>query len=424
MYLVSPAKHALVNMTEHYDFIIAGAGAAGLSLACKLVDGAFSQSRILLIDQDLKRSNDRTWCFWSAGKTDVDHLVYQEWSNLLFLNEQGRSGGDLGDLSYKMVRGLDFYEDAWAKLAAYPNVVFRQDKVLGYQQEVDGATVVTAHNSYAARYIFNSCVLPMPDANAHFLLQHFAGWWIETESPVFTPGQGYLMDFRADQKGSTRFFYLLPVSTKKALVEFTVFSPERLAPVAYQEALKEYVEQLLGISHYTVTEYESGAIPMTDQVMQSQIHPNVINIGTAAGAVKPTTGYAFTTIRKQAEQIVAQLESGQHPDAQVKVPLRFRFYDQLLLNILQYKGGLGKGIFSSLFQSTPIATIFRFLGEETSLWQEAKIFMQLPVLVFLKAVWRVFGPVSYRGKTQVRATYKEHKPVNWAVPVQDKLQTP
>ncbi|MCR9103105.1 MAG: lycopene cyclase family protein [bacterium] len=410
-------------MSEHYDYIIAGAGAAGLSLACNMVDGALSGARILLIDQNLKQSNDRTWCYWSDEADDLEHLVYKSWSHLSFLNEAHQHGGDLGRLTYKMIRGEDFYAHAWAKLRNCPNVSFRQERVLHYHPTANGAGVVTDRATYTGRYIFNSCMLPKPDPGSHFLLQHFAGWWIETEMPSFDPQKGYLMDFRTPQKGSTRFFYLLPIDERRALVEYTVFSPSRLHAAEYQSELKTYVEQLLGILHYTITEYESGAIPMTDQIMPKQMYPNVINIGTAGGAVKPTTGYAFSRIRRQAAQVCAQLESGQYPDSTVKSPGRFRFYDRLLLNILQTRGDLGKGIFSSLFRYTPIETIFRFLAEGTKLQQEARIFLRLPVPTFLKAVWRVFGPVK-EATEQKAAEAKEQPPVAWAIPVEDKLQTP
>ncbi len=411
-------------MSEHYDYIIAGAGAAGLSLACNMMDGALSSARILLIDQDLKQSNDRTWCYWSDETDDLEHLVYKSWSHLSFLNEAHQHGGALGRLTYKMIRGGDFYEYAWAKLRDYANVSFRQERVLHYHSTTNGAGVVTNRASYTGKYIFNSCTLPKPDPGAHFLLQHFAGWWIETESPAFDPQKGYLMDFRTPQKGSTRFFYLLPIDERRALVEYTVFSPARLQPSEYQSELKTYVEQTLGILHYTIAECESGAIPMTDQIMPKEMYPNVINIGTAGGAVKPTTGYAFSRIRQQAAQVCAQLESGQYPDSRVKSPVRFRFYDQLLLNILQNRGDLGKGIFSSLFRYTPIETIFRFLAEGTKLWQEAKIFLRLPIPTFLKAVWRVFGPMKATPREREASDPAEKAPVAWAIPVQDKLQTP
>ena len=410
-------------MSDHYDFIIAGAGAAGLSLACKLIEGRLSDSRILLIDQDLKQSNDRTWCFWSGDVTDLDHLVYKKWSRLFFLNDRFTSGGDLGRYTYQMIRGVDFYDYAWAKLKALPNVSFKQERVLNYQQGAGNALVRTDKGAYTGKYIFNSCLLPLPDPTSHFLLQHFAGWWIETENPVFNPNEGHLMDFRTPQHDSTRFFYLLPIDTNRALVEYTVFSKNRLSPRAYEEALSEYVEQLLGISHYTITEHENGAIPMTDQVMSGRLSPNVINIGTPGGAVKPTTGYAFANIRRQAGQICAQLEQGLQPDSKIITPKRFRFYDQLLLNILETRGGLGRGIFSSLFRHTSIETILQFLSERTTYWQEAKIFSRLPVFTFLASVWRVFGPVGGR---QERANPKvgAKASASWVVSAPDKLQTP
>jgi lycopene beta-cyclase len=49
-----------------YDYLITGAGAAGLSLAYHLNQSGLSDKRILLIDRAPKTSNDRTWCFWEV----------------------------------------------------------------------------------------------------------------------------------------------------------------------------------------------------------------------------------------------------------------------------------------------------------------------------------------------------------------------
>ncbi|HLT52021.1 MAG TPA: lycopene cyclase family protein, partial [Arenibacter sp.] len=59
-----------------YDYIIIGAGAAGLLLADGLGKDPFFRNRsILLLDRDLKQKNDRTWCFWEAGKGDFDIIL-------------------------------------------------------------------------------------------------------------------------------------------------------------------------------------------------------------------------------------------------------------------------------------------------------------------------------------------------------------
>ncbi len=379
-------------MSRQYDYIIAGAGAAGLSLAYYLTQSPLSAARILLLDRSLKDSNDRTWCFWAAGDSPFEEVVCKEWTSLYFADEQGQYGGSLGPLSYKMIRGLDFYQHLWRELDRCPNVEFRQESVLGYAQEGAQAIVTTDKGQYKSNYAFNSCLLPKRAHNAHFLLQHFAGWRIKTATSSFDPKQGYLMDFRSPQPGDTRFFYLLPLNEREALVEFTLFSPTKLKPADYQAALKDYVEHKLGIPHYSISEHESGAIPMTDQIMPAAIHPRVINIGTAGGAVKPTTGYAFANIQRQAQQIVKQLAAGQPPDSRLPQSARFRFYDRLLLNILQHHGGEGKRIFARLFRHNSMPAVFRFLGEQTHPLQEARIFLTLPIRTFLAAVARVYFP--------------------------------
>ena len=44
------------------DIIIAGGGASGLSLACRLADSIeLKDKNIIIIDKDSKITNDRTW---------------------------------------------------------------------------------------------------------------------------------------------------------------------------------------------------------------------------------------------------------------------------------------------------------------------------------------------------------------------------
>jgi hypothetical protein len=59
-----------------YDYIIAGAGCAGLSLAVHMIhSGKFPDKKILFIDKHPKKFNDRTWCFWENQPTIFDPIV-------------------------------------------------------------------------------------------------------------------------------------------------------------------------------------------------------------------------------------------------------------------------------------------------------------------------------------------------------------
>jgi lycopene beta-cyclase len=48
-----------------YDYIIAGAGCAGYSLLYHLLkDPVLNKKKILVLDSNFEKGNDRTWCFW------------------------------------------------------------------------------------------------------------------------------------------------------------------------------------------------------------------------------------------------------------------------------------------------------------------------------------------------------------------------
>ena len=74
--------------TIHYDFIIAGAGASGLMFANELIESPkFSNHKILILEKDHTKYNDRTWCFWEESKGKWDKLLYQKWDQVQFKNE-------------------------------------------------------------------------------------------------------------------------------------------------------------------------------------------------------------------------------------------------------------------------------------------------------------------------------------------------
>jgi len=59
-----------------FDFIICGGGASGLLLLDALrKDSFFDDYRILLLEKEIKNSNDRTWCFWETPQGPFDELL-------------------------------------------------------------------------------------------------------------------------------------------------------------------------------------------------------------------------------------------------------------------------------------------------------------------------------------------------------------
>ena len=68
---------------NNYDFIIIGAGASGLLLADAMgSDSFFAQKKILILDKDAKKTNDRTWCYWEKGEGQFDEIVHKRWGEI------------------------------------------------------------------------------------------------------------------------------------------------------------------------------------------------------------------------------------------------------------------------------------------------------------------------------------------------------
>src|SRR5687767_3750621 len=95
---------------EKYDYIIAGMGCAGLSLAVHLINSKkFSHKKILIIDKDDKKKNDRTWCFWEKEAGLFESIVYRRWKKAWVHDSSLSKLMDLSPYEYKLIRGIEFY---------------------------------------------------------------------------------------------------------------------------------------------------------------------------------------------------------------------------------------------------------------------------------------------------------------------------
>jgi hypothetical protein len=141
---------------------------------------------------------------------------------------------------------------------------------------------------------------------------------------------------------------------------------------------------------YTIVGDETGCIPMTTFRNSGSEFEGVLNTGASANMIKPSTGYGFKKMFEYADVVSDKILSGDFAHFN-KMPLqsksRFLFYDRLLLIILLYWPSEGKKIFTRLFKRHNILTIFQFLDEKTTLYQEIKIFMSLPIIPFLRALY-------------------------------------
>ena len=375
-----------MQQAQRFDYIILGAGAAGLSLLLRMLQQpALSQKQILLIDRSPKTSNDRTWCFWEQAPGFFEHLVHHQWPALWVKHPNGAKALQMKGYTYKMIRGIDFYRHAFAQIkqAANVQVVFAPVQHVSVHEGV----VTVQDIRYQAEHIFSSVLLQEPTLKPgqHYLLQHFKGWWIETARPCFNPQEADFMNFCTPQHHGAAFVYALPVSPTRALIEYTLFTPEPLTDAQYEEGLTRFINQQLTLStgQYRITDMETGIIPMTNLRFPLQ-EGRVTYIGTAGGQTKASTGYTFQNIQKHSQAIVHRLTNGL-PLPPPNTPARYGFYDSVLLRILSERKPEGADVFYRLFTKNPATRLFKFLDSETAWWQELALMATVQQGPFIKA---------------------------------------
>lgn len=376
------------NPPVSYDYIFTGMGCAGLSLAVQMArEGLLDGKRVLMLDRDAKTRNDRTWCFWEKDPGPFEAVVHRSWQQAWFHAGDYSRLLDLSPYTYKMIGGVDFYRYCLQELQAVPGLDFITETVEQLIPEGDGATVMAGGKAYRGGFVFNSILFekPQPISGVHYLLQHFKGWIIDTAEPVFQTDQATLMDFRTPQDEGTTFVYVMPFSPTSALVEYTLFSHNTLPDEAYDEGLRNYITETMGVREYQVREVEFGIIPMTNHPFPRR-HGHILHLGTAGGQTKASSGYTFRFIQKHAAQICQSIRHHGHPfHGQPGRFNRFNWYDSILLNILDRKKLPGWKIFQLLFRRNKVSTILQFLDNETRFSQEFLLLNTLPQWPFMKA---------------------------------------
>ena len=375
---------------KHYDYIFTGAGLSALMTVYEMaVSGKFLDKNILLLDQNPKKTNDRTWCFWEQTNGKFDAIVSKKWKLALFANENFNRILDLKPYEYKMIAGLDFYDFVFAEISLHPNIEFVNQKVNSFIEKDDLVFVETASETFSCGKLFNSIYDPksaLSQQKFPVLQQHFIGWKIKTEQKIFNPELPTFMDFSIPQNGNTRFMYVLPTSETEALLEYTLFSKDLLPETEYETGIEDYIHKL-GISSYEIMEKERGQIPMTSYKFWKNNTKNILNIGSAGGWTKASTGYTFKNTVKKSNALVEFLQH-QNDFKKFHKSDKFWFYDLLLLDILSDKNQLGSSIFASMFKTGNPALIFKFLDEETSLYEDLKVILKCPKRLFINALLR------------------------------------
>ena len=357
---------------EKLDYIICGGGASGLLLLQALTqDTFFSNKKILLIEKEIKNSNDRTWSFWEQSKGSFDDLIIKKWNYASFVGPDFKRNFSLTPYHYKMLRSASFYKKYSPEKTKSKNNKILRATVHKIKTEVKGCRVYTDKGNYSASKVFSSLFDPkslISQSKYPVLKQHFIGWFIKAPKGSFDPDKILFMDFNIPQSKQTRFLYLLPQDDQHALVEYTLFSKELLKNNEYENGIKKYLTEI-GITDYKIEEKEQGNIPMSCYPFNKSNTHSLLHIGTAGGWTKASTGFTFMNTVRQVSRLVSFLKTEQ-PLTAFHQKNRFWFYDLLFLDVLDKFNEKGSQLFIQMFKKNPPLRIFKFLDQKTSFREE------------------------------------------------------
>lgn len=382
------------------DLALVGYGGAASLLLTALERRGVRGLRIAVVDPG-DESKHRTWAFWTGARDELDPVLDAAWPGVdLYGTDGGRQRLELTPMRYAMVRSQPVF--ALAERAA-EGLGARRVTARAAALEDDGSAVTVRDQEgtavVRARWVLDSRPTPPVRPGRTFWWQHFRGWWVRSPAPAFDPRSAILMDFRTPQpRRGVSFGYVLPTSTTSALVEYTEFSPARLDDAAYDEALRSYLA-MLDLPQVSVELVEDGAIPMTDAPFARRPSPRVVRLGTAGGATRPSTGYTFSAMRRQAAQIAQAVAAGGAPVPAAAYPKRHLWMDAVALRAWDRGLVPAPEFFGRLFARNPAERVLRFLDGGTSVAEELALMGSTPLLPMTRAA---AGDVVARLRTRAR----------------------
>ena len=353
---------------KEFDYIIIGGGCAGLSLAYELeINDKLKEKTLAIVETREEYKRDKTWSFWKVFNHNFDDCVIKSWNNFTINSPDSSHELTNEKFPYQSIDSGKFYKKINSKLSTNSNINFFKN-----------LREINSENSI----IFNS--VHEKELDKSKLWQHFQGIEIETPKNIFDEEIINLMDFNCDQRNDVHFFYTLPFSKNKALIETTWLSDlEDQSLMDYDLQLENYIKNNLGIKNYKINFTEKGAIPLFYPSFKKE--NKIINIGSVGGMTRLSTGYTFLNIQEHSKYIVKNIENIDKLKI-FKLGKKYQFLDKVFLRVLERHPEKMPKIFFNMFK-TSSNTIIKFLSNKSNIFEDINIISKMPKLIFFKALF-------------------------------------
>ncbi|MGA1187062.1 MAG: lycopene cyclase family protein [Candidatus Puniceispirillaceae bacterium] len=374
-----------VDRQQPLPVSVIGAGCAGLSLVARAADLPGHKLSLIAPKQD--DADDHIWGFWAMEWLQpATSAARKQWANWQIISDDQHVLHHAVRHPYCAIHRHRWLQDCQDKAKA-SGVEFRHDLGLPAPTQQTLAEQTLAQQTLAeqtiAGQILDSRPPPVPDG---MMLQHFVGWEVRAAAGTFDPTTAILMDFRCDQTRGMHFIYCLPFSDQEALIESTLFSPELAPADFYDAAITSYLKSICHLSAFEINRRESGVIPLG---VLGRHDPGLVGIGANGGAIRPSSGYAFSFIQKQIDHAVSRAVAGKPLAVGVPHSAFELWMDRIFLAVLRRHPELAPHIFTAMAAALTGDEFARFLSGEAGMKTWAKVIMAMPKIPFL---WGLLHP--------------------------------
>ena len=351
---------------KEFDYVIIGGGCSGLSLAYELeIHKKLENKTLAIIDPRNDYKRDKTWSFWKVINHNFDDCIKKSWNNFSIKTFNNFKNIKCDNFPYQSIDSGLFYKKIINKL--------NKNKNISFFKNIKDLNINNA-------FIFNS-VSSLKNTSSN-LWQHFYGVEIETDQDFFNDRTVDLMDFNCDQRNNVHFFYVLPFDKNKAMIETTWLSKEDLSLKDYETQIKNYINHL-GIKNYKITYKEEGQIPLFYPIYKKE--KNKINIGTAGGMTRLSTGYTFLNIQEHSKFIRKNLDSIKIVN-KYELKNKYKFLDKVFLKVLKKNPDKMPNIFDKIFSGYTDSAI-KFLSNKSNIIEDMTIILKMPKWLFIKSIF-------------------------------------
>ena len=348
-----------------FNYIIIGGGCAGLSLAYELeINNKLKDKTLAIVETRQEYKRDKTWSFWKVAPHNFEDCVIKSWSDFSINIPKYTNFIKCGTTPYQSIDSGLFYEKILNRL--------RNNKNINFLKNLND---INSKNSI----VFNS-VLNIT-AKKNNIWQHFGGAEIQTEDNIFEDEIMNLMDFDCDQKNSVHFFYTLPFSKNRALVETTWLSNmSDLNEKNYDLQIEEYLKYNLKIKNFKIIYREEGKIPLFYPEIEKNLKE--IYIGTAGGMTRLSTGYTFLNIQEHSRYISKNLQNIKKIK-NFEIKKKYKFLDEIFLRVLLRHPKKMPEIFYKMFMGKN-DKIIKFLSNKSNILDDISVILKMPKMIFIK----------------------------------------